>query len=77
MKLIEVMNNMHQISIAGYTYFFSYETPIAFKPHGSPAYVTQNMWGKTTGKHINYIKEHYDHIQISKQEFDEAMAMMI
>jgi hypothetical protein len=76
MKLIEVMNNLHSIIIDGTTYWFSYETPIAIKQYGENVLVRSNDWGRTTGKHINYIKEQYNAVQIKGETFEKVLAEM-
>ena len=35
-------------------FYFSYKTLVAFR-HNGCLYVTQNRWGPTTGKHLNWI----------------------
>lgn len=35
--------------------WFSYTTPVAFKVDGLPKVVHQNVWSRTTGKHLNAI----------------------
>ena len=56
--------------------WFSYETPIAFKVDGQPRVVRENMWGPTTGKHLNLAdggtKEAKAH-RVSSDEFDRAL----
>lgn len=37
------------------TVWFSYKTPVAFKPLGGSLTVRRNEWGPTTGKHLNAI----------------------
>lgn len=46
--------NFSAVSINGVTYFFSYETCVAFERYGV-TYVRQNEWSTTTGKHLNTI----------------------
>jgi hypothetical protein len=53
------------------TVWFSYETPIAFQFEGQPRVVSQNVWSKTTGKHLSAIdggnhKTRVDHAQFQK-----------
>lgn len=44
-----------QIILPGLTVWFSYDTPVAFLPHGGERMVSLNEWGQTTGKHLNAI----------------------
>lgn len=40
---------------------FSYETVVGYKRGWAKWVVTQNYWGPTTGKHLNYLND--DHSQ--------------
>ena len=39
--------------------YFSYETPIALVIRGHP-FVSENIWSKTTGRHLNMIEPDKD-----------------
>lgn len=39
------------------TVYFSYETPVAVEAPNCGLVVSQNQWGKTTGKHLNWIDD--------------------
>ena len=51
--------------------WFSYETPIAFRL-GREYRVSENLWGSTTGKHLNQLQDKSH--RISRQEFLEQLA---
>ncbi len=36
-------------------YYFSYNTLVAFKHPSSDLVIRENIWGNTTGKHLNWI----------------------
>jgi hypothetical protein len=36
-------------------YYFSYETLVAFEHPTSELVIRENIWGNTTGKHLNWI----------------------
>lgn len=55
MKLTQIMNNFHELQHKGTKLWFSYETPIAIQRAGR-VYISENQWGRATGKHINYVK---------------------
>ena len=40
---------------SGFQYFFSYETLVAFHHTNSGLVVRENIWGNTTGRHLNDI----------------------
>lgn len=39
----------------GNTFYFSYNTLVAFKIKYNELFVRENVWGNTTGKHLNWI----------------------
>lgn len=47
--------NTVYVKINNLKIYFSYEDIIAFSSNGI-LYVSENIWSKTTGKHINYIE---------------------
>lgn len=50
------MSNMNEVRINSIgTFYFSYETCVAFyTPEG--LVITENNWGPTTGKHLNWVE---------------------
>lgn len=44
-----------RVSIMGVDVWFSYETPVAFCAPDCGRIVHENDWGRTTGKHLNWI----------------------
>ena len=53
--------NFNSVTIGNVKLYFSYETCVAFKKDGILT-VTQNEWGSTTGKHLNWISSKEDRI---------------
>ena len=48
--------NTHTIHMRDIDIYFSYDTPVAFWVSGnSEPTVSENVWSRTTGKHINLI----------------------
>ncbi len=47
--------NFNRIDIGTVTLWFSYETIIAFHTPDTGFVATENIWGNTTGKHLNWI----------------------
>jgi hypothetical protein len=45
--------NYSIVYVGDITLWFSYRTCIAFQVDGEPARVSENLWGPTTGRHIN------------------------
>ena len=54
----------------GYKYYFSYTTLIAFYTPKSGLVIRDNVWGPTTGKHLNWINEDKT-IRKTSEEFNE------
>ncbi|MFA6917005.1 MAG: hypothetical protein WC222_11450 [Parachlamydiales bacterium] len=53
----------------GNTFWFSYETLIAFRKAGHSRVIHSNDWAMTTGKHLNWIDE--DHSKrVNDEEFN-------
>lgn len=48
--------NFTRVDVGDMTYWFSYKTCVAFSRHdGFAPVVRENVWGPTTGKHLNHI----------------------
>jgi hypothetical protein len=53
-KIQQIMPNMTLVDIGTLSLYFSYKTVIAFSsPNGLR--IRTNVWGPTTGKHLNYL----------------------
>ena len=48
--------NAIAIKVGALTLWFSYDTVVAFKVEGGLIVASQNIWGTTTGKHLNVIE---------------------
>ena len=48
-------HSLRFIDAEGNSFWFSYQTLVAFKPVSEPKVVHSNEWGPTTGKHLNRI----------------------
>lgn len=53
-------------------FWFSYQTLVAFQRIGGKRYVRENVWGTTTGKHLNAIDGGNKANRLSEQAFYEA-----
>jgi len=49
-------NHAAEVTIGKLTIWFSYQTAIAFQAPGGPIVVSGNLWGTTTGKHLNALQ---------------------
>lgn len=72
-KLKVLYHDLYQVDIGNMTIMFSFETPIAlFTP--SISVMSNNIWSRKTGRHINIIKEsYYDYEQIPNELFMEIL----
>ena len=54
------------------TVWYSYETIIAFAVSGSGTFKSENVWTKTTAKHLNMIPAH----TLTNKEFNARLAIL-
>jgi hypothetical protein len=54
------------------TFWFSYQTLVAFQKFGGKRYVRQNAWSTTTGKHLNAIDGGDKKTRVTEAAFNEA-----
>jgi hypothetical protein len=60
------------ITLPNITLYFSYETVIAYSNDTEGLVVSENMWGPTTGKHLNWIST--DHkTRVKRTEFEDRL----
>ena len=55
MKLIKLASNFVRMDINDISLWFSYETCVALMVN-KKCFVSENVWSKSTGKHINQIQ---------------------
>jgi len=66
--------NFSEVTIGRLTLFFSYKTVIGVFTPDDGAYVRENDWGPTTGKHINWIMDQYGiKTRMSSSDFDDRL----
>jgi hypothetical protein len=44
-----------RVSVCGIVFYFSYSTVVAYYTHTTGLVASQNVWSRTTGKHLNFI----------------------
>lgn len=59
--------NFNRVQIGHLTVWFSYETIVAFRTPQTGLVATENVWGPTTGKHLNWICDKRQ--RIPREEF--------
>ena len=47
--------NLTIVRVMGATFYFSYETCVAFDTPDGEQVVSENVWSQTTGEHLNWI----------------------
>ena len=60
----------HEIYVGNLTLLFSYETLVGFAVPGIGRITSENIWGSTTGKHINSWPA--KHSKIDRETFTKA-----
>ena len=75
-ELINLGANFHMVDLGKVCVWFSYETPVAFKEDKFHTIVRENVWGPTTGKHLNYIDggdKEAKARRVSSEDFNAAL----
>lgn len=69
--------NSIAIEVGERTIYYSYNTCVAFKGKNSDGKyfycVSVNYWGKTTGKHLNWIDGGYKENRLTAEEFEKNL----
>ena len=60
-----------EVSVGNLTIYFSYKTPVAFETPGHLV-VSENVWGNTTGKHLNWINSDKSN-RLDRGEFEKQL----
>ena len=60
------------VTVCGFNFWYSYETIIAFQIPGHGVIVSENCWGPTTGKHLNWVSPFYCK-RFPREEFEEKL----
>lgn len=64
--------NFAKVTINNTTLWFSYETIVAFH-QGNNFFVRENVWGSTTGKHLNFIDGGDHDNRVSAKVFESEL----
>lgn len=51
----DMNGKLTHVEVGGVAVWFSYSTPVAIRRDGHDLIVRENVWGTTTGKHLNAI----------------------
>ena len=66
-----------KVTIGSLTLWFSYETIVAFEEPGRALRTSENVWGNTTGKHLNHIDGGNKKARLSREEFQRQLADLL
>ena len=69
--------NALKFTLGPLTVWFSYKTPVAFRVAGGPLIVSENCWGPTTGKHLNWIDNGDWDSRLARPDFKRALSKAI
>lgn len=65
--------NFNEVTVGRILYYFSYDTIVGFQVGGNRPVVRENIWGPTTGKHINRIRPGTKEGRLPTEEFFMAL----
>lgn len=68
--------NFNSVSIGSVTFYFSYQTCVAVRVGWSKLYVCKNVWGSTTGKHLNWVDGGNKENRIDYDKFKEILEVI-
>ena len=60
--------NFNMVEMGNKRFYFSYETCVAFYTTGTELVICENIWGTTTGKHLNWLNSDTS-IRVKRDEF--------
>jgi hypothetical protein len=65
-----------RVELGVLTVWFSYQTPVAFRlGFGGELVIRENDWGRTTGKHLNWISSTIP--RVSGEEFNRRFSEVL
>lgn len=69
--------NALRVQIGSLTLWFSYSTIVAFREPGKLPRVCENLWGSTTGKHLNAIDDGDKKSRLKQADFEAELADLL
>lgn len=66
--------NCLRVTVGSLTFYFSYQTVVAFRSPATGLVVIRNYWSTTTGKHLNAIDNGNKSERLEQGEFDTKLA---
>lgn len=65
-----------KVDMGVFDLYYSYDTIVAFYSHKTGLVVSKNVWGVTTGKHLNWIEDNKK-VRIEYSEFEKQLEEML
>jgi len=65
-------SHTQRIEVGNLTLWFSYDTVIAFRTPNAGFFIHENVWGPTTGKHLNWIDPNKKR-RLKAEDFDSRL----
>jgi hypothetical protein len=62
-----------EVQIGELTLWFSYDTVVGFRAPGHLSQVSENCWGPTTGKHLNWLDGGSKQNRLPRAEFEAKL----
>lgn len=62
-----------RFDVGPFSFWYSYRTLVAFRAPSHPMVVCENVWTKTTGKHLNMIDGGRQKERVDKDTFDRLV----
>lgn len=66
-----------RVDMLGVTLWYSYQTIVAYRDDTDGRVVSENVWGPTTGKHLNWIDGGSKSTRLARQEFVTKLKAML
>ena len=66
-----------RLQMGSLTLYFSYKTVVAFCDGNSEMQICENVWGPTTGKHLNWLDAGNKKERIEQSEFKDKLQVVL
>ena len=69
--------NFNMVEIGDLELYFSYETCVGFRTSKTGLVVSENIWGSTTGKHLNWLDGGRKECRVPNGEFEKQLKELL
>ena len=74
-QVYAISPNFTRVYVNGITYFYSYNSLIAFLVRHGDMFVCKRKWSRTTSNHLSILKTG-KHVELNEEEFIKLVAMV-